>query len=214
MGDVGASQMLLFDWVTARRRSSISGLIVITRKGASVNSFLQRSFGFPNLHCAVTDKKNTHRKKFNKSSTPNPGFRSSTFDRITSLQTMIKSKRIHMSLFCDSLWGGEQLAAVGGQAVDGTVVPPDLTEGRKWVNVPEAQQPSSASAEQYRGAWHHAQSANPVCLSTGRLLEETTARFYCSFWQIYSAEMNWKQGKMNECKLCCHGIVVPAAVVY
>ena len=119
-----------------------------------------------------------------------------------------------MSLFCDSLWGGEQLAAVGGQAVDGTVMSPDLAEGRKWVNVPEAQQPASASAEQYRGAWHHAQSANPVCLSTGRLLEETTARFNCSFWQIYSAEMNWKLGKINECKPCCHGIVIPAAVVY
>ena len=103
MDDVGASHMLLFDWVTASRRTSISGLMVIMMEGASVDSFLQRSFGFPDLHCAVTDKKNTYRKKFNKSSTPNPGFRSSTIDRIASLQTMIKSTRIHMSLFCDSL---------------------------------------------------------------------------------------------------------------
>lgn len=80
-----------------------------------------------------------------------------------------------MSMFCDSLWGSEQLAAVGGQAVDGTVVSPDLAERRKWVGVPEAQQPSSASAEQHRGAWHHAQSANPVCLGADRLLDETAA---------------------------------------
>lgn len=32
---------------------------VIMRKQMSVDSFLQRSFGFPNLHCAVTDR-NTH----------------------------------------------------------------------------------------------------------------------------------------------------------
>lgn len=84
-------------------------------------------------------------------------------------------KSIHMSMFCDSLWGSEQLAAVGGQAVDRTVVSPDLAEGRQRVGVPEAQQPSSASAEQHLGAWHHAQSTNPVCLGTDGLLEETTA---------------------------------------
>lgn len=83
-----------------------------------------------------------------------------------------------MSLFCGSLWGSEQLAAVGGQAVDGAVVSPDLAEGREWVGVPEPQQPSSASAEQHRGARHHTQSANPVCLGTDRLLEETMARVY------------------------------------
>lgn len=33
--------------------------------------------------------------------------------------------------FSDSLGGSEQLGAVGGQAIDGTVVPPDLAEGRQ-----------------------------------------------------------------------------------
>lgn len=35
-----------------------------------------------------------------------------------------------MEMFSDSLGGCEQLAAVGGQAVDGAVVSPDLAEGR------------------------------------------------------------------------------------
>ena len=34
-----------------------------------------------------------------------------------------------MSMFCDSLGGSKQLAAVGGQAINGTVVSPDLSEG-------------------------------------------------------------------------------------
>lgn len=33
---------------------------VIMRKQMSVDSFLQRPFGFPNLHCAVTDRKKPH----------------------------------------------------------------------------------------------------------------------------------------------------------
>lgn len=81
------------------------------------------------------------------------------------------------------------MAAVSGQAVNGTVVSPNLTEGCECVGMPEAQQPSSASAEQHRGAWHHAQSANPVCLSTGRLLEETVSSV-SRVILLFSADIN------------------------
>lgn len=75
----------------------------------------------------------------------------------------------------DLLRGSEQLAAVSSQAVDWTVVSLDLTEGCKRVNVPKAQQPSSASTEQNRGAWHHTQSTNPVCLGIDQLVDAITA---------------------------------------
>lgn len=77
-------------------------------------------------------------------------------------------------MFSHSLRGSEQLAAVGGQAVDGAVVSSDLTEGSQRAGVPKTQQASSASTEQHLGAWHHAQSTNPVCLGTNTLLEETS----------------------------------------
>lgn len=87
--------------------------------------------------------------------------------------------------FNDSLGGSEQLGAVGGQAIDGTVMAPDLAEGRQWVGVPEAQQASSATAEQHRGARDHAQSADPVCLSTGTLSErEEFTQCVWSYWYL------------------------------
>lgn len=56
----------------------------------------------------------------------------------------------------DSLGGGEQLAAVGGQAIDGTVVALDFAKGRQRVRMPESQQASAAPANQQRGAWNDA----------------------------------------------------------
>lgn len=80
-----------------------------------------------------------------------------------------------MKMFCDLLGGSEQLAAVSSQTVDGTVVSLDLAEGYQGVGVPKTQQPPSATTEQHWGAWHDAQSANPVSLGTDRLLYEATA---------------------------------------
>lgn len=96
---------------------------MIKRKQVSVDSFLQRSFGFPDLHRAVAAKKQ-HKKKFTKKH---------LIITSTSLHLLggheRKAKTFTRASVWDSLGGGEQLAAVGGQAVDGTVVSPDLAEG-------------------------------------------------------------------------------------
>lgn len=69
----------------------------------------------------------------------------------------------------DSLWGGEQMTSVGGQAVDGAVVSLDFTQWRHGVAVPKAQQAPPAAAEQHRGARDHPQNTDPVWLSADRL---------------------------------------------
>lgn len=80
-----------------------------------------------------------------------------------------------MSSDGDSLRGGEQVAAVGGDAVDGTLVSLQLPERPQGVRVPQLENPGSAAAQQRRRPGHHAQRTHPVPVGVGDLLwtEET-----------------------------------------
>lgn len=118
-------------------------------------------FGFPNFYRAVTT--NTKKMVINISKGYKP---------------CVKHHQIQNQVNCcfDSLRSGEQLVTVGCQTIDGTAVPLDLSKRREGVGVPKAKHPSSAPSEEHRGAWHHSQSTNPVCLGTDQLLENKTTQ--------------------------------------
>lgn len=72
-----------------------------------------------------------------------------------------------------SLWGGEEVGAVGGDGINGALMSSDLPEGRQRVRVPQLEHPPSATAQQGRAAGHQAQRTHPVAVGVWHLLRET-----------------------------------------
>lgn len=75
-------------------------------------------------------------------------------------------------LVWDSLGRSEQVAAVGGDAVDGTLVTLQLPQSPQSVRVPQLEHPASAAAQQGRRAGDDAQSTDPVTMGVRDLLSE------------------------------------------
>lgn len=73
-------------------------------------------------------------------------------------------------LLSNSLGGGEEVAAVGGDAVDGALVTLHLAQRPQRVRVPQLEHPASAAAQQDWGGGDHAQRAHPVPVGVGDLL--------------------------------------------
>lgn len=129
----------------------------------SVDSILHGVLCFPDFHCAVTIKEITKKTVINTQKYETEAENTTSMKRLTQVKTL-----------CDLLWGCEQMGTVSCQAVDGAVVSLDLSKGCQWVGVPKAKQPSSAPTEEHRGTRYDAQSTNPVCLGTDRLLGDDT----------------------------------------
>lgn len=73
-----------------------------------------------------------------------------------------------------SLRGGEEVAAVGADAVNGALVTLQLAQSPQRVRVPQFEHPASAAAQQHRGPRDHAQRAHPVTVGVGDLLVDRT----------------------------------------
>lgn len=71
-----------------------------------------------------------------------------------------------------SLRGGEEVAAVGGDPVDGALMTLQLPQSPQRVRVPQLEHPSPAATQQGRRAGHDAQRADPVTVGVGDLLSE------------------------------------------
>lgn len=104
--------------------------------------------------------------------------RSSLFDhyRITeqknSVTAMAASRCLCVCVraclwFCDSLRCCEEVAAVGGDAVDGALVALEFPQGPQCVCVPKLEHPSSTATKQGRRARHHTQGTHPVTVGIG-----------------------------------------------
>lgn len=87
-------------------------------------------------------------------------------EEMTSGSGWMKAAR----LLSHSLGGGEEVAAVGGDAVDGALVALQLAQGPQRVCVPQLQHPAPAATQQHRGRGDHAQRAHPVTVGVGDLL--------------------------------------------
>ena len=70
----------------------------------------------------------------------------------------------------DSLGRGEQVAAVGGDGVDGALVALQLPQGPQGVCVPQLEHAASAAAQQSRRARHHPQGTHPIAVRVWHLL--------------------------------------------
>lgn len=75
-----------------------------------------------------------------------------------------------------SLGGGEEVAAVGGDAVDGALVTFHLAQSPQRVRVPQLEHPAPAAAQQDGGRRDHAQRAHPVPVGVGDLLRGENRR--------------------------------------
>lgn len=71
-----------------------------------------------------------------------------------------------------SLRGGEQVAAVDSDAVDGALVALQLSQSPQCVCVPQLEHPPSAAAQQGRGPGDDPQRTHPVPVSVGHLLAD------------------------------------------
>lgn len=72
--------------------------------------------------------------------------------------------------FCDSLRCCEEVAAIGGDAIDGALVALEFPKGPQCVCMPQLEHPSSTAAQQGRRARHHTQGTHPVTMGVGHLL--------------------------------------------
>ena len=70
----------------------------------------------------------------------------------------------------DSLGRGEQVAAVGGDGVDGALVALQLPQGPQSVRVPQLEHAASAATQQSRRAGHHPQGTHPITVRVWYLL--------------------------------------------
>lgn len=90
------------------------------------------------------------------------------------------------------------MAAVGGDAVDGALVTPQLAQRPQRVCVPQLEHPAPAATQQDRGPRDHAQGTHPVAVGVGDLLLDRVKSF------IPEAEQNLPPGLPS----------VPAAGLY
>lgn len=67
------------------------------------------------------------------------------------------------------------MAAVGGDAVDGALVTPQLAQSPQRICMPQLEHPASAATQQDRGPRDHAQGTHPVAVGIGDLLLDRTS---------------------------------------